>query len=218
MEKNTRSKNILLAVLLIAILTLSTAYAALSQYLYINSQAVIGGASGWKVEFTYAHCVKTTLANGTNNAVVTHDFNDASAGVASLTGLNAKFQAPGDSITCDITISNNGTIPAKLSTFSLQDANTQITYTPAASGTAGTNDVTLVTGKLVYSIVYGTITGQGNTATGTAGSAPAANDTLPVGADQPLVLTISYPSTETEMPSDDVTIGNLKTTFLYVQN
>lgn len=217
MEKNTRSKNILLAVLLIAILTLSTAYAALSQYLYINSQAVIGGSSGWKVEFTYAHCVKATLANGTNNAVVTHDFDSAVGGVASLTGLNAKFQAPGDSITCDITISNNGTIPAKLSTFALQDGSTSITYTPSASGQAGTDDVTLVTGKLVYSIVYGT-PAAGDPATGTAGSAPAANDTLPVGANQPLVLTITYPSTETSMPSDDVTIGNLKTTFLYVQN
>ena len=41
MEKNTRTKNILLIVLLVAVLTLSIAYAGLSQYLYINSQTVV---------------------------------------------------------------------------------------------------------------------------------------------------------------------------------
>ena len=43
MEKNTRTKNILLVVLLVAVLTLSISYAALSQNLYINSQAIVKG-------------------------------------------------------------------------------------------------------------------------------------------------------------------------------
>ena len=55
MEKNTRTKNILLVVLLVAVLTLSISYATLSQYLYINSQATIAGrSSSWDVKFTAA--------------------------------------------------------------------------------------------------------------------------------------------------------------------
>lgn len=200
MHKNNRRDNILLIVLVVAVITLSIAYATLTQYLYINSQAVISGQNaGWRVEFTAASC------SATGQAGIVHDFvMDAT----NLTGLSYRLNAPGDSIVCNITVTNNGTIPAKLSSFILQDGN--LTY--VGSGANASNDVTLVQNKIQYSIVYAT--GDAN-----AGSAPATNDTLPVGVSRNLVLTATLPTTGiSSLPDNDVTVSGFKTTFLYVQN
>lgn len=199
MEKNTRTKNILLVVLLIAVLTLSISYAALSQYLYINSSATVGGKStGWNVAFTDVTCAPTGYA------AVTTDFTSTAT---TLSGLVATLKAPGDSVVCHIDVTNGGSIDAKLSTFTLQDGT--LTYT--GSGAAKTADEALINGKLVYTIVY-------DDEDDDAGEVPAADDTLAVGDTRYLKLTIAYPDTETELPENDVTVSGMKTTFLYVQN
>ena len=63
MQKRDKVKNVLLVVLVLSLVGLSIAYATLTQYLYINSQTVIGGlSSGWKVEFTAVTCHTTGSA------------------------------------------------------------------------------------------------------------------------------------------------------------
>lgn len=198
MQKNEKSRNIMLVVLLVSVVSLTIAYATLTQYLYINSEAVVSGtSSSWDVRFTAATC------QATGNAAIIHDFNmDAT----NLDGLISKFNAPGDTIVCNIKVTNNSVVNAKLSTFTIQDG--QLTYT--GSGATKTADETLVNGKFQYSIVYGT--GDVN-----EGQAPTVNDTLNSGVTRDLVLTITYPSNAT-LPENDVTVGGFKTTFLYVQD
>jgi len=214
-EKNTRTKNILLVVLLVAVLTLSISYAALSQYLYINSSAVIGSAStSWNVAFTAVSCDEIGYAK------VTTPFNSpsAQAPATTLSGLVATLKAPGDSVVCDITIKNQGAIDATLSTFTL-NAGT-VTYT--GTGSSKTADETLTNGKLIYNVVYA----QGDKSAGLVPGAQGADDTLPapvqndatVVSERHVTLTIGYPATETALPENDVTVSGLSTTFLYIQN
>lgn len=210
-EKNTRTKNILLVVLLIAVLTLSISYAALSQYLYINSSAVIGSKStNWNVAFTDVSCE----AHG--YAQITTPFNTPSkvAAATTLSGLVATLKAPGDSVVCDITIENQGTIDATLSTFTLNAGS--VSYT--GSGTNKTADETLTRGKLIYNIVYAT----GDKSAGKEPGESGADDTLPrkgqTGSERHVKLTVGYPEGETSLPDNDVTVSGLSTTFLYIQN
>ncbi len=199
MHKSDKSKNVMLIILMASVIALSIAYATLTQYLYINSQTIITGQStGWKVEFTAVTCRTTGTAS------IAQDF---TMSATNLYGLRSRFDTPGDSVICDIKVSNNGAINAKLSTFTLQDGT--LTYT--GSGANKTADEQLVTGKLQYSIVYGTSDVN-------AGITPQPNDTLLSGETRDLVLTITYPSTETTLPDNDVTISGLKTTFLYIQD
>lgn len=206
--KNERTKNILLAVLLVAVVTLTIAYAALTATLTINSQAVVGGQStNWKIKF-----VKKTGAasgdpicvakSGTTAAVTT----DATLTDTLISGLVATFKAPGDEVTCEFAVTNAGQIPAKLSTFTL--GNTNLTYT--GSGDNKSADETLVSGKIQYSVVWGT----GDTS---AGSQPATNDALAVGATRPLKLTMTYPANETSMPTNDVSVTGFSSVFNYIQ-
>ena len=198
MSKNEKIKNILLIILMTALISLSIAYATLTQYLYINSQATIKGVdAGWKVEFTAATC------HATGNAAITHDFNLSST---ELSGLVYKITAPGDSIVCNVTVSNNGHIPAKLSSFTVQDGN--LTY--VGTGASKTADEAIVNGKIQYSIVYA----EGDPR---AGQAPTMNDFLPVGGYRNLVLTATYPVGE-NLPERDVVVSGFKSTFLYVQD
>lgn len=198
MSKNEKIKNILLVILMTALITLSIAYATLTQYLYINSQVTVKGAeAGWKVEFTAATC------HATGSAAITHDFDLNST---ELSGLVYKITVPGDSIVCNITIANNGYIPAKLSSFTKQDGN--LTY--VGTGESKTADEAVVNGKIQYSIVYA----EGDPR---AGQVPTMNDALPVGGYRNLVLTATYPSSES-LPERDVTISGFKSTFLYVQD
>lgn len=45
MQKNEKSKNVMLIVLLVSVVSLTIAYATLTQYLFINSQAIISSQS-----------------------------------------------------------------------------------------------------------------------------------------------------------------------------
>ena len=198
MQKNEKTKNILLVVLLVFLVALSIAYATLTQYLYINSQATIAGQSaGWNVQFTAATC------HTTGSASITHDFTITST---NLSDLAYKLAAPGDSVVCNIKVTNSGVISAKLSAFIIQDGS--LTYT--GTGSNKTADENLVSGKVQHSIVYG----AGDLK---AGQAPSVDDPLPAGLTRDLVLTITYPS-NAQLPDNDVVVTGLRTTFLYSQN
>lgn len=198
MQKNEKNKNLLFLILLIFLISLSIAYATLTQYLYINSQStVIGLSSGWQVEFTAVTC------RATGSASITQDFTMTTT---NLSGLKSKFARAGDSIICDIKITNSGYVDAKLSTFVMQDGT--LTYT--GMGTHKTEDEAIVNGKLQHSIVYGVGDAR-------EGQVPATDDPLPSGTTRDLVLTIKYPD-GAPLPENDVLVEGLTSTFLYVQS
>ena len=215
MEKNTRTKNILLIVLLVAVLTLSVAYALLSQTLTITSQATVGGKSNtWKVLFTAATCVPS------GKATVEQQFSPTTT--TSLSGLQATLRAPGDTVVCSITVSNQGAIDATLDTFTLQGGT--LAYKTTGGQDAPAGDQAKANGLITYSLVYA----SNDSDSGSRGKAPKStgtnNDLLaPISpatsVDRQLTLTFTLPGTVTEsdLPDNDVVISGYTTTFLYKQ-
>lgn len=223
MEKNTRTKNILLVVLLIAVLTLSISYAALQQSLTINSSAVIGGKStNWNVKFTAASC------HGTGYGTVETPFSTTET--TALSGLVAKLRAPGDTVVCDLTISNLGTLNADLSSFTLQQGD--LTITDSQNNTNQGNgpysaDVTAANGLVTTTLVYATddgITAARGLAPKSAGTGndliKAADTNHPEYVTQrklTLTFTLDPNATIATMPTNDVTISGYNVVFLYNQ-
>ena len=197
--KNERTQTIALAVLFVAVVTLTIAYAAMSQQLNITASATVANKSAaWNVHFTTATCTPSGKAQVTTAPTTS---------ATDISGLAVKLRAPGDSVTCTFNVQNEGTLNAKISSYT------------APTGTVGGSgaDKTLVQNNIQYSLVYGT----GDTK---AGSAPAVNDTLngkvtatPSGQSRPLKLTIAYKSTATDLPSTDVSITNIHANFTYAQ-
>ena len=103
MKKNKEKKNVLIGVLLVAVVLMSVGYAALASQLDINGTAAI--SSKWDVKFTSI----------TEGVAVGSASNKTAAAVTSTTAtFDVILVAPGDSMTYDLVISNDGTIDATL--------------------------------------------------------------------------------------------------------
>ena len=198
--KNERTKNILLVALLVAVVTLTIAYAALSATLTVNGTAVVkGGASNWKVEFVKkpaTTCVASNYATVTTQPTINS---------TSFSGLVATFKSPGDKVTCTWNVENNGTIDAYLKTFTKPSS-----YEYAGTGTTKTADENIVKNHITYTLNYsggGTITG-GTSTTG---------DPLNASQDRTLVLVLEFDPNVTALPTADVTVTGFNTSFLYEQ-
>lgn len=191
MEKNNKIKNVLLGILLVAVLTLSIAFAALSATLTINAQATVKNGTAWSVKFQEksgqsAICVASSNASVKTQPTITS---------TSFSGLVAEFKAPGDKVVCTWEVTNAGSIDAKIATFT--------------KGTPTSSDAS-VTSKINYSLTYNT----------ESGTAVAKDDTLPAttGNTKTLVLTIGYDSSATYIPSTDVVVSGFDTTIIYEQD
>ena len=115
---NNSTKNILLGVLVVGLLGMTIAYAALSTQLRISGTASVPNVS-WDIRIS-----DLTKASGTPSAV-TNQANTATgpASVAatnntSISGLAVTLNQPGDKIQYTFSLYNNGTIDAKLGSFS----------------------------------------------------------------------------------------------------
>ena len=195
MERNGQTKNIILGVLLVAVVTLSIAYAVLSTSLSINAQATVKGAN-WNVQFAAKSgqsnlCTITKGSASSNAGFVTGKQGTLDA--TSLTNLGVNFSVPGDKVVCTWDVKNTGDIDAKLATFT--------------KGTPSSTDAN-VTSNIEYKLTYDS----------EAGTVVKQNDTLAHGTTKTLVLTIGYKSTATYIPSTDVAINGLSATLLYQQN
>ena len=102
--KNEGTKNIILGVLIVGLVSMTVAFAALSTNLSINNTAEVA-AQSWDVEL--ANWAKD---NSTGTGV---DVTTGSIGTTSITGFKFGFSAPGQSITYNFNIVNKGTINAK---------------------------------------------------------------------------------------------------------
>ena len=104
--KTIKSKNIIIAVLCGFMVLMGVGYAMLSQTLTINSTA--GISSTWDIEITNINVINTKgyAENDEQGTSIAADKVNAN--------LSAKFQAPGDSITYEIEVSNLGTIAGKI--------------------------------------------------------------------------------------------------------
>lgn len=109
-------KNVLICALLLTIMVMAVGYAAFSQTLNINGTATIAGE--WQVEITG---IDSELEGAATNKEGTPTFTSTTA------TFDVELVKPGDSATYTITVKNNGSIDAKLSS---------ITLTPQADGSS----------------------------------------------------------------------------------
>lgn len=199
MEKNGKTKNIVLAVLLVAVVTLSIAYAVLSATLTVNGQATVKAGTAWNVHFQEksgqaAICTATSTGAQTTAEIKTPgSLNEAGT---SFSGLTVEFQKPGDKVVCTWEVTNAGSINAKLTDVTIG--------TPDC--TSG-DDCTAVKSNINYTLKI-------NNAT------PAVNDPLPATTDntKTVVYTVEFKDSATSLPSSDVIINGLGATLVYGQN
>ena len=121
---NNKTKNIILAVLVIGLVGMTIAYASLTQTLTINNnQATV--SSNWRVRFapTVTTSVGTTVAGTTTGASYTQNTPVLDNDRQTIKNLQATFTKPGDYVEVAFTVRNEGNIAAKGSSTTLNLGN-----------------------------------------------------------------------------------------------
>ena len=108
MEKERRTKALVVVVLLIVVAGLTIAFAALSTTLNINGTAYLDAAK-WGIRFeNLSEPVKLGTAAVTGTAEIEETKS------AEITGINVSLSTPGDKVTYTVDLVNEGTINAKI--------------------------------------------------------------------------------------------------------
>lgn len=193
MSKNLKTISIVGLIAIVA--ALSVAYAALSQTLNITGTATLK-QNTWNIAFGSGNCLATGSATaGTVDG--------SGSTTASVTGV--KLALPGDTVTCTIPITNNGTINATLSSIS---------YT--APTITGTSDDSIKQG-IETSVTYDGVALGNNATTNLNSIKSASKQGLNTGASRNVVIKYTYSSSATKVPGADVTIGSLAVSTNFVQ-
>lgn len=108
--KKSNKKNYVAIVLIVLLLALAVGYAAFSSQLKITGTAT-AKAGTWDVKFTSANATKSIVeGTDTNSATVTDD---------KTVTVTVNLATPGDGSTVTATITNNGSVGAKLTGFNV---------------------------------------------------------------------------------------------------
>ena len=108
MEKERRTKALVVVVLLIVVAGLTVAFAALSTTLNINGTAYLDAAK-WGIRFENLSS-PTKIGSATTTGTAKIEETKA----AEITGINVSLSTPGDKITYTVDLVNKGTINAKI--------------------------------------------------------------------------------------------------------
>ncbi len=108
MEKERRTKTLVVVVLLIVIMGLTIAFAALSATLNINGTAYLDAAK-WGIKFEN---LSEPVSVGTATTTGTAKIEEAKS--AEITGINVSLSTPGDKVVYTVDLVNEGTINAKI--------------------------------------------------------------------------------------------------------
>ncbi len=108
MEKERRTKALVVVVLLIVIAGLTVAFAALSSSLNINGTAYLDAAK-WGIKFEN---LSEPVSVGTATTTGTAKIEETKS--AEITGINVGLSTPGDKVTYTVDLVNKGTINAKI--------------------------------------------------------------------------------------------------------
>ena len=122
-----KTKNVLLVVLIVGLVSMTVAYAALTQTLTIKSSAKINNTK-WDIKITDFTEVKgqPNLNGGTSEATVKEGYNTTGT---TIEGVEVTFKKPGDQVKFTFNLKNLGDINAKLTSFTLGQVtdNTDVT-------------------------------------------------------------------------------------------
>ena len=200
-----KTKNILLAVLIVGLVSMTVAYAALSQTLNINGSAQVAGASNWNIHFA-------ELSSGAITKSGYADVNQNATLVVSgtqVTTPQVTLKAPGDKVVFKFNVINEGTIDGRLTSFN----NIQIGNLTSDSNDDTSTFLASLKDDINVTLAYtdGAITA--NATTGDVLSHTSGSNT------KTLELTIEYVKRETaqELPKGTVTIPNIVASMTYTQ-
>ncbi len=108
MEKERRAKTLSIVALIVAILGLTIAFATLSQTLTINGSAYLN-ATKWGIKFEN---LSSPIKVG--DATVTGEAKINESTYVEIANMNVNLKTPGDSVTYNVDLVNEGTINAKI--------------------------------------------------------------------------------------------------------
>ena len=177
--------------LVLSVVGISVGFASMSSTLTINGTTTVVPAS-WKIKFTNLQQESLTgAAEVTTAPQITSDTHIGNYAV--------KLTKPGDSVVYTFDVENEGTLDAQLSSYTFA--------TPTITGTGDTAaaDATIVTNNLVYTLTYDD------------DSAISTGATLAKDGKASFKLTIAYPETATELPTNTVNVTGMDVTFVYEQ-
>ena len=193
--KKLRSKELKYLLLVAAIFVIGTgvAFAALSATLTITFGSITQNSLTWDVAFQGTSATATvggTSATGRTCGTATITSNSVTVAATTLS-------KPGDKCTYQLTVANNGTVNAKLST---------ITPTAPSSTTCGTlSSGNMVCGNITYKL----------TSDSSGATLLPTNTTLNTGATQTMYLVISYNSES--LATSQITQSGAKFSLVYEQ-
>lgn len=110
MKSRDEKKNIIIGSLVVAIVTMAIGYAVLSQQLKVNGTANISG--DWDVRMT--NITEGTPSNSAGATPTATNVTPAVIESSKTANFSVAFQTPGDTMEYDITVSNSGSLDAKL--------------------------------------------------------------------------------------------------------
>lgn len=152
---NNRVKNIILIVLVIGLLSMSIAYAILSQNLDVSSRATVKGST-WDIHFENLSDV-STIGNAKVNS-------NPILGITSITELKALLTDTGDEVSYTFDVVNNGTIDAVISDYIINKAGNGIVCTDSF-GSTNSQNATAVCSNLDFKLTYASTTTSNQTNT-----------------------------------------------------
>ena len=145
---NNKTKNIILAVLVVGIVGMTIAFASLTQQLNItNNNATV--STKWRVRFnsTVTTSVGTTIDGTTTGASYTNGTPTVTNDQQTITGLQASFSKPGDYVEVAFKVQNEGNIAAKGSQTTINLGS--LTCTNGAGSNIDSGVLSTFCGKLV---------------------------------------------------------------------
>ena len=206
-----KTKNVLLSVLVVGLVSMTVAYAALSQTLNINGSATVQNvASSWKVRFK--SLTSGTAITPSGYASVTGNVTSISIpeDSTSVTLPAATLKAPGDKVVYKWLVANDGDINAKITTapiLALGEPTCDGGCVGEGKVFATETDKTNFLSKINVSLVYDD-----------TDTAPAVDDALNAGATRTLKATIELDSSATTLPASDVSFTGINAHMIYGQN
>lgn len=143
------SKNLIIGMLCAVVCVMAVAYAGFSTSLTINGTASV--TSNWNVAITNVSCTTQAAAGGQTGQVA----EEVGSHTATVATFKMEFVQPGDEATCVITVSNTGSIPAKLNsilatptgegpiTFTVTPTTADLASRATLAATTGTETITV---------------------------------------------------------------------------
>lgn len=195
MSKKENTKNIILGILLVGLVSMTVVYAALSQTLNIGGIAKVQrGSQTWNIYFD-----NLSTGTPTGGATVVNDLQIT--GTTTLSNLTASFANRGDSVTYTFDVVNDGEVDAKIENINLTD------FANAIYDSESNQDKEIVRSNLQYSLTY--------TSNGTALDE---NDIIRGNSSVNVTFKITFNPQASSLPNNDVYISGVVTHIDYVQN